>query len=238
MAVDNLARGLAASKAGGGGGTSNYGDLTNKPQINGVELSGNKSTDELGIIVGETKVFKPTGTRSEYFDLSKDEDQAFLVPMVQDILVDGWKNKYAYSISGVLSFVYYGLFLLVKNIERNETTGTTRFKFLIYREPPVGDSVNYDIEYIYTHATSDWIYVKNEELDNGNITAVYSDESLGKGLIHLDIASKGKEIYTGSPLGTTNTQEFVPIGDYNPATKKFVIDTVKTAIGTALEASY
>lgn len=238
MAVDNLARGLAASKAGGGGGTSNYGDLTNKPQINGIELSGNKSTDELGIIIGETKVFKPTGNRGEYFDLSKDEDQAFLVPMIQDVLVDGWKNKYAYNIDDALSFVYCGLFLLVKNPYRNESAGTTRFQFLIYREPPTQDSENYGIEYVNTHATSDWVYVKNEELDNGSITAVYSNESLGKGLIHLDIASKGKEVYIGSSLGTGNTQEYTPTGDYNPATKKYVDDTVNNAIGTALEASY
>ena len=34
---------------GGGGGTSNYNQLSNKPQINGVTLSGNKSTADLGI---------------------------------------------------------------------------------------------------------------------------------------------------------------------------------------------
>lgn len=33
----------------GGGGTSDYNDLTNKPQINSVELSDNKSLDDLGI---------------------------------------------------------------------------------------------------------------------------------------------------------------------------------------------
>ena len=33
----------------GGGGTSNYSDLTNKPQINSVTLSGNKSLSDLGI---------------------------------------------------------------------------------------------------------------------------------------------------------------------------------------------
>ena len=33
----------------GGGGTSNYNDLTNKPSINGVTLSGNKTTSALGI---------------------------------------------------------------------------------------------------------------------------------------------------------------------------------------------
>ena len=33
----------------GGGGTSDYSDLTNKPQINGVTLTGNRSLSELGI---------------------------------------------------------------------------------------------------------------------------------------------------------------------------------------------
>jgi hypothetical protein len=33
----------------GGGGTSDYTDLTNKPSINGVTLSGNKTTSDLGI---------------------------------------------------------------------------------------------------------------------------------------------------------------------------------------------
>lgn len=34
---------------GGGGGTSDYTDLTNKPQINGVTLSGNKTAANLGL---------------------------------------------------------------------------------------------------------------------------------------------------------------------------------------------
>lgn len=39
----------------GGGGTGNYNQLENKPQINGVELVGNKTTEELGIKI-PTKV--------------------------------------------------------------------------------------------------------------------------------------------------------------------------------------
>ena len=38
-----------------GGGTSNYNNLTNKPQINGVELVGNKTAEELGIEQGVTE---------------------------------------------------------------------------------------------------------------------------------------------------------------------------------------
>ena len=39
---------------GGGGGTDSYSDLSNKPQINGVTLSGNKSSEDLGL-QGETQ---------------------------------------------------------------------------------------------------------------------------------------------------------------------------------------
>ena len=40
---------IAAYSSGGGGGTSNYNQLLNKPQINGVELTGNKITAQLNI---------------------------------------------------------------------------------------------------------------------------------------------------------------------------------------------
>ena len=40
---------------GGSGGTSDYDDLTNKPKINSVELSGNKLLHDLGI-AGEDSI--------------------------------------------------------------------------------------------------------------------------------------------------------------------------------------
>lgn len=54
---------IAANASGGGGGTSNYNDLTNKPKINNVELTGNKTAQELGIsgnIQGDWNVTDPT----------------------------------------------------------------------------------------------------------------------------------------------------------------------------------
>lgn len=39
----------AGGGGGGGGGTTNYDLLTNKPQINGVTLQGNKTLAQLGI---------------------------------------------------------------------------------------------------------------------------------------------------------------------------------------------
>ena len=40
---------LLEINGGGGGGTSDYDDLTNKPSINGVSLSGDMSADDLGL---------------------------------------------------------------------------------------------------------------------------------------------------------------------------------------------
>ena len=39
----------ALKKGGGGGGTSDYNNLDNKPSINGHTLSGNKTSEQLGI---------------------------------------------------------------------------------------------------------------------------------------------------------------------------------------------
>lgn len=41
--------GTWATVSGGGGGTTNYNSLTNKPSINGVELIGNKTLEQLGV---------------------------------------------------------------------------------------------------------------------------------------------------------------------------------------------
>ena len=47
---ETLAAAIAYFKShGGSGGTPDYDDLTDKPQINGHELSGNKTSADLGI---------------------------------------------------------------------------------------------------------------------------------------------------------------------------------------------
>lgn len=48
-------------RGGGGQGTSDYSDLDNKPQVNGVTLTGNKSLIDLGItptVTNETLSFQ------------------------------------------------------------------------------------------------------------------------------------------------------------------------------------
>ena len=58
---ETYAAAVAYVKAhGGGGGTSDYDDLSDKPQINGNTLTGNKTSENLGIhdvkIVGDALV--------------------------------------------------------------------------------------------------------------------------------------------------------------------------------------
>lgn len=50
--INNIVYNIPGS---GGGGTGDYDDLTDKPQINGVTLSGNKTAENLGIIITKTQ---------------------------------------------------------------------------------------------------------------------------------------------------------------------------------------
>ena len=58
MAFGNATKGYVKKHSGGGGGTSNYNQLSNKPQINGVELTGNKTSGDLNIGGGISYVDK------------------------------------------------------------------------------------------------------------------------------------------------------------------------------------
>ena len=55
---------------GGGGGTDNYNSLSNKPQINGTVLSGNKTSDNLGL---QNKISATNKIDSDFVD---DENSA------------------------------------------------------------------------------------------------------------------------------------------------------------------
>lgn len=48
--LDTRVTALEESGGGGGGGTTNYNELSNIPQINGVNLKGNLSADDIGLV--------------------------------------------------------------------------------------------------------------------------------------------------------------------------------------------
>ncbi len=61
---------IETSGGGGGGGTDNYNSLSNKPQINGTVLSGNKTSDNLGL---QNKISATNKIDSDFVD---DENSA------------------------------------------------------------------------------------------------------------------------------------------------------------------
>lgn len=89
--VDSVARLLAisAGNSGGGGGTggtSNYPELANKPRINGVELVGNKTTEDLGIEVGVSEetliqtIAQESAARQKQDELLQGEIETKIMP--------------------------------------------------------------------------------------------------------------------------------------------------------------
>lgn len=63
----NIADEIANGNIGGGGGTSDYNDLTNKPTLNGVEISGDKTSADYKISAEVTRV--DHGTADMTFEL-------------------------------------------------------------------------------------------------------------------------------------------------------------------------
>lgn len=83
-------------QGGGGGGTSNYPDLSNKPSINGVELSGNKTAAQLGINV-------PTKTSDLENDSGYLTEHQSLDGYATEQYVDGEVNDLQGQIDAIVS---------------------------------------------------------------------------------------------------------------------------------------
>ena len=73
-----------ARNMSGGGGTSDYGDLTNKPQINGVPLSGNKTGADLGLVPAENG----KGLSTEDYTTAEKTKLAGIEPEANKTVVD------------------------------------------------------------------------------------------------------------------------------------------------------
>ena len=83
ITIDDTENGIRINSTGGGsGGTSNYNDLSNKPKINNVELSGNKSLNDLGI--------QPKGN---YLISETDPTVPSYVKNITQANITNWNNK-------------------------------------------------------------------------------------------------------------------------------------------------
>ena len=82
----------------GGGGTSDYSQLNNKPSINGVTLNGNKTTSELGIPTKTSDLTNDSGF------LTSESEPAFNASAAKNITnadVTNWNSKQEQLQSGI-----------------------------------------------------------------------------------------------------------------------------------------
>lgn len=86
-AVTSDAVAKAIEEGGGGGGSSDYADLTNKPKINNVELSGNKSSSDLGL-ASETNLNTLSDNVGDLSDLTT-TDKTSIVNAINEVVAGG-----------------------------------------------------------------------------------------------------------------------------------------------------
>ena len=84
--------------SGGGGGTDNYNDLSNKPQINNVTLSGNKTTADLGLFSGYIEDL-------HYTDLIESGTVPYMIYGSQS---GHWGMNTGAKLSNISDVAYYG----------------------------------------------------------------------------------------------------------------------------------
>lgn len=136
---------------GGGGGTSDYTNLTNKPKINNVELVGNKSLNDLGI--------QPKGNyalESEIPDVSN-----FITNTVDD-LVNYYTKTETFTkqeVNNLISAITTMDIQVVQTLPVQDISTTT-----IYLVPKTPTETNdaYD-EYIYV--SNNWEHIGSTEVD-------------------------------------------------------------------------
>lgn len=133
----------------GGGGTTNYTDLTNKPQINGVTLSGNKTTSDLGITI-PTKVSDLTN------------DTGFITNTTNN-LTNYYTKTNTYTKTEVDQLIGAISTLNIEIVQTLPSTGSTSTIYLVPKTASTND--NYD-EYIYV--SNSWEHIGSTEVDLSN----------------------------------------------------------------------
>lgn len=152
ITIDNTENGIRINSTGGGGsgGTSNYNELTNKPKINNVELSGNKSLNDLGI--------QPAGDyalESEIPDVSN-----FITKSVND-LVNYYLKTDTYTkteVNNLISAIEKATFELVNQLP---ATGVSNVIYLVPSSNPKVQNVK--DEYIWINNA--WEQIGSTQVD-------------------------------------------------------------------------
>lgn len=257
--TDGVARIIALAalgKNGGGstGGATNYLELANKPKINNIELTGNKTLEDLGINIPNLENYYTKDVINE--ELNKKQNTLIAG---NNITIDGttisakgtqptfyiYIDKSTQRINGE-SYTYSSNSQVAQDFrEFLSTVNNMNFKIVVkfndqfindgshiecYPNAPLDKSPS---EYASNHVVASFISAvqyENVTVNNGGLGfKVYVSINIHNG----EYTSIG--IYTVPlpylPITTTNNSNvvnFVPTQNYHPATKKYVDDNVKT----------
>ena len=263
--TDGVARIIALAalgKNGGGstGGTTNYLDLINKPKINNVELTGNKTLEDLGINIPELPIASADtlGGIKIGENLSIDENGIVSASGEEikfySIYLDTRLYQYTtLSLHNISSPYNTELIEFISNVmtecankNYNSILILIRFKCLNSIEEIPYLLLAFDSTYKISSANNNYqvVSIGNEVLQNRifykyriDIHGTWSDNVF---IVSTIIGSRAKHEFISTETGLTknNTTSYTPTSDYNPATKKYVDDAITTAITTSLEGNY
>lgn len=267
--TDGVARiiALAALGKNGGsstGGTTNYLELANKPKINNVELTGNKTLEDLGINIPDLENYYTKDMANEAF-LTKTNTTSFTPtgdynPATKKYVDDGLNDiklgnitpVYCLKLSSTTDILEVNRTIIstveseLQEISKIITDAFSRKGFMLYVATTVTSSyVRNPAEfYVYTdlstHPTK--IYGDGQKIyhDINDEYATYLAAAIVITGTWVDDVFTATEIYIGGSsrlahltldtnvLTKNNTTSYTPTANYNPATKKYVDDNVKT----------
>lgn len=242
--TDGVARIIALAalgKNGGGstGGTTNYLELANKPKINNVELTGNKTLEDLGINIPDLENYYTKDMVNEAF-LTKTNTTSFTPTGDYNPATKKYVDDALANIDVSFDDVYvvtcghrfdWGSFDIIDDGSITEMMNTYWPKYLANSNQ--GGLVIWKDYTGYTNGTTLIGYMWGTEIyiqwpwnaqNNWFVSNLYG--SVGVVTITGSWDSS-TETYTLTSA-VWNRTNYVPTQDWNPATKKYVDDNVKT----------
>ena len=272
--TDGVARIIALAalgKNGGGstGGTTNYLELANKPKINNVELTGNKTLEDLGINIPDLENYYTKDIVNEA--LSKKQDTLIagkniiingeVINAADDVIptyilqtnIRPMYNKsveftdvyddlgkiindnpgktvhlclYIPANGKYVNSAYYGT-TVCPDIRTSEASGHIFQPFMIMNQNKARIILRLELNIDKTVSPHKAVVRKFSCNEGPTEYAVTKDIENVENRT-MEMVMMMLEDSNNNFLAKTNTTEFVPTGDYNPATKKYVDDNVKT----------
>ena len=189
----------------GTGGTSDYNDLVNKPQINGTVLQGNLTTDDLGIEIPKVDAY----TKQETTDLinSAVSDKATIEYVDDNLNLKADKTELEKELASKAD---------INNVYTKEDTNAEIDKKIINKADKtyVDDALDLkaDISNVYTKQENDNKLdnlnssINNKLLDKADITSVYTKEETAT-VINNAIDNKADKTYVDDALGLKADKE-------------------------------